>query len=193
MELPILKDIALFMAGIIVAAIAYFAKRLIERKPEHENLSIKERILQISKQMKEQNLSPEQLRDLEDALRRKARSRKVAGEADRVIVEMFHGFSEKPTTQFELNQTSFQDFEKTELELKHAIERLSSIIDPPDAERLNIAQEVWREFRDKQARFAAGFYEGGTIQPLIYNVELHAVTEARLKELTQIYGEIRSR
>jgi uncharacterized protein YecT (DUF1311 family) len=143
--------------------------------------------------MKEQNLNPEQLKELEDALRRKVQSRKTAGEADRVIVEVFQGFSEKPTTQFELNQTSFQDFEKTDMELKHALERLGSVIDPPDAERLDIAQEVWRAFRDKQARFAAGFYEGGTIQPLIYNVELHAVTEARLKELRQIYDEIRSR
>jgi uncharacterized protein YecT (DUF1311 family) len=193
MEWPILKDIGLFSAGLVVAPIAYFAKRWIERKPEHENLEIKERVLQISKQMKEQNLSPEQLKELEDTLRRKARSQKTVGEADRMVVEVLQGFSEKPTTQFELDQTSFQDFEKTDLELKHLLERLGSIVDPPDAERLDIAQKAWREFRDKQARFAAGFHEGGTIQPLIYNVELHAVTKARLKELTQIYDEFRTR
>ena len=192
MDWPILKDVAFFAAGLAVALIAYFAKRWIERKPEHENLEIKERVLQISKQMKEQNLSTEQVRELEDALRRKVQSRKASEETNRVVVEVFQGFSEKPTTQFELNQISFQDFEKNDLELKHVLERLGSIIDPPDAERLKIAQDAWREFRDKQARFAAGFYEGGTIKPLIYNVELHAVTEARLKELRQIYDEFRS-
>src|SRR5436305_7866216 len=172
MDKSLLKDAFIFLAGLIAAPLAYFIKRRIERRPQYEDLEIKERVLKITKEMKEQNLTPEQLQELEKALRQKLRSRTSLDGSDRVVVALFEGLSEKPTTQFEMSQLSFQDFESADLELKHAYEKLDSIVDPADAERLERAQECWNQFRDMQARFADGLYEGGSIQPMIRNLEL---------------------
>ncbi len=96
-------------------------------------------------------------------------------------------------SQAEMNQASYRDFEKADLGLRHSYERLRMILEPKDLERLDQAQEAWRSFRDEQVRFAGGFYEGGSIRPLIHNVEALVLTETRIKELERLYDEIRSR
>ncbi len=96
-------------------------------------------------------------------------------------------------SQAEMNQASYHDFEKADLELRHSYERLRAILDPEALERLDQAQEVWHSFRDKEVKFAGGFYEDGSVRPLMHNVEALALTEARTKELERLHHEIRSR
>lgn len=86
---------------------------------------------------------------------------------------------EVPDSQAEMNQASYRDFERADLELRHVYERLRAMLAPEDVERLDEAQEAWRSFRDKQIRLAGGFYEGGSVEPLVHNMEALALTEAR--------------
>lgn len=193
MDWSVLKDVGLFVAGLIIGPLAYFAKRRVERRSDHEDLELKERLLKINKEMKEQDLTPDQLKELEQLLRRKLKGRSSAQEAEGVVVTMLEGLSERTITQAEMNQVSHQDVENADLELRHAYERLAAEMSPDDLKRLQETQTAWREFRDKQVEFAGGFYEGGSIRPLIHNVEAHALTEARTRELRRQYEELRSR
>lgn len=98
-------------------------------------------------------------------------------------------------TQADMNQASYQDFEKADLALRHVYERLRAILQPQPEhlERLDQAQEAWRSFRDEQIKLAGGFFEGGSIRPMIHNLEGVALTEVRIKELEQLYDELKSR
>lgn len=96
-------------------------------------------------------------------------------------------------TQPDMNQGSYQDFEKADLALRHVYERLRAMLHTKDLERLEQAQEAWRSFRDRQIKLAGGFYEGGSIQPLIHNMEALSLTEARTKELEALCEELHSR
>ena len=62
-----------------------------------------------------------------------------------------------------MNHTSYEEFEKAELELKQAYERLGSVLGAQDMKRLDEAQEAWLRFRKKQVILGGGFYEGGSI------------------------------
>lgn len=92
-----------------------------------------------------------------------------------------------------MNQTSYESFESADLALQQACRRLRLVLDEKDLERLNEAQEAWTAFRDKQVMLAGGFYEGGSIRPLIHNMEAQAVTEVRVKDLQALYDELHSR
>lgn len=193
MDWGILKDVGIFVVGLVTGPTAYFVKRKIERRPEHENLELKERLLKINREMNDQNLTPEKLKDLEASLRNKVGSRSSPEETQAKIEAITEHPSGKIITQAEMNQTSYEGFEKADLALQQAYRRLRSILDEKDLERLDEAQEAWATFRDKQVVLAGGFYEGGSIRPLIHNVEAQAVTEARVKELHALYDELQSR
>ena len=114
-------------------------------------------------------------------------------EAEASVAAITKAGSERTITQAEMNQASYEEFEKAELELKQALERLKSVLGPEDMKRLEEAQRAWLGFRKRQVVLAGGFYEGGSIQPLIHNVEAQALTEARAKELRALYEELASR
>lgn len=110
-----------------------------------------------------------------------------------VVASITKSGSDRVVTQAEMNQGSFEEFEKVDLDLKQAYERLRSLLDGESLKHLEEAQEAWQTFRKKQVVLAGGFYTGGSIQPLIHNVEAHALTESRAKELRALYEELVSR
>jgi uncharacterized protein YecT (DUF1311 family) len=193
MDWGLAKDVAIFVAGLVIGPLAYFAKRRIERTGEQEDLEIKERLLKINKELKEQNLTPEDLKKLSSLLFAKLSAYAPEGEAKASVAAITHSASDRIVTQAEMNQGSYEEFEKVDLELKQALERLRSVLGQEDSKRLEEAQQAWLKFRKKQVVLAGGFYEGGSIQPLIHNVEAQALTEARAKELRSLYEELVSR
>ena len=103
------------------------------------------------------------------------------------------GSSGKIITQLEMNQSSYEDFEKAELAMEQALRRLQSILDGASLSELEASQSAWKIYRDKQVAFASGFYRGGSIGPLIRNSEAAALTNARAKDLVAVYDELQSR
>lgn len=189
MNWDLFKDIAIFFAGLIASSVGYFAKRKIERSHEHKDLEIKEKLLKINRELKEQNLDPEDLKKWSTFMFARLSANGSTEEAEASVAAITETDSDKIITQAEMNQTSFEEFEKAELELKHAYERLGSVLDLEDMRRLDEAQHAWLKFRKKEVILAGGFYEGGSIQPLIQNVEAQALTKARTKELRTLYEE----
>ncbi len=193
MELGIAKDIAIFLAGLVVGPLAYLAKRKIERRSEHEDLELNERLLKINKELSTQKLTTDDLKKLRTLVFGRLRDNAPANEAESSTAAITGRASDEIITQAEMNRASLEEYEKASLELRHVVERLQSILHPTDAKSFQEAQLAWLEFRKSQVEFAGELYEGGTIAPLVRNVEAQALTEARVRALRSLYDELKAR
>jgi len=194
MELSLAKDIGIFLAGgLVVGPIGYLLKRRIERRSDHEDLELTERLLKVNRELKDQSLTPDELRKLQMTLRR-GQSNSAAPSTTVELIEARAAASpEKIITQTEMNESSYEDFEAAELAMQQALRRLQSLLNGELLAELNVSQATWKDYRDKQVSFAGGFYRGGSIAPLIRNSEAAALTNARAKDLRAVYEELQSR
>lgn len=193
MELSLPRDIIIFIAGLVVGPAGYLLKRRIEHRADHESLERTERLLRVNREMKDQNLTPEELRKLELTLKRGESNTGIQTATAQIIESKSAESQEKIVTQFEMNQSSYEDFEKADLMLAQAVRKLQLILHDESIGELDAAQAAWKSYRDKQVAFAGGFYRGGSIAPLIRNSEAAALTYARAKELMAVYDELQSR
>lgn len=193
MEFLIPKDIALFVAGLILGPTGYLLKRRIEHRADHENLGLMERLLRVNREMKDQNLTADELHKFELTLKRGESNTGIQTATAQLMESRSAANPERVITQLEMNQSSYEDFEKAELILEQSVRRLQSILDGASLKELAASQVAWKGYRDKQVAFASGFYRGGSIAPLIRNSEAAALTYARAKEIAAVYNELQSR
>src|SRR5450759_5086832 len=104
MDWSLAKDIGIFAAGLIIGPAVYFARRKIEKSPEHEDLEIKERLLRINRELKQQNLTPDGLKKLSAVLLSKLSAHASAEEAQAVVSSITESGSDRVITQAEMNQ-----------------------------------------------------------------------------------------
>ena len=98
----------------------------------------------------------------------------------------------KQGTQFDLNVCSFRDYLRADIELNRqweALKRRLAGATKNYAVMLS-GQKAWLTYRDKQCEFWSGWYEGGSIAPLVVNSCLTDITEVRSKELGQQLKEL---
>jgi uncharacterized protein YecT (DUF1311 family) len=193
MEFSLPRDIAIFVAGLIIGPAGYLLKRRIEHRADHESLERTERLLRVNREMKDQNLTAGELQKLELTLKRGESNTGIQTATAQLLEAKSSENPHKVITQLEMNRSSYEDFEKAELMLEQAVRRLQSILDGASLEELEASQAAWKGYRDKQVAFAGGFYRGGSIAPLIRNSEAAALTYARANEIAAVYDELQSR
>lgn len=193
MDMPLIKEVALFIAGVFVAAVGYIVKRRIERRAAHEDLDIKEKLLKINRELVDQRLNPDELRRLETTLKRTHHGAEAPSPTVELVEAKKSAGSERIVTQYELNQSAGEEYETAELALQQADRRLRSILEGESLAELEGSQAAWREYRDRQVAFAGGFYRGGSIAPFIRASEAAALTNARARDLRALYEELQSR
>lgn len=86
-------------------------------------------------------------------------------------------------SQMELNQQSYDDYQKADKRLNATYTALMAKISTAGKARLRDAQISWLRFRDQECAFEAMGTEGGSIHPLIVNNCMAGLTLARVKEL----------
>lgn len=86
-------------------------------------------------------------------------------------------------TQAEMNQTAAKGYYKADAELNKVYKVLLSKLDEKGKSLLIKAENDWIKYRDSHCKFEASFYEGGSMQPMIYSGCLESVTMDRIKEL----------
>jgi uncharacterized protein YecT (DUF1311 family) len=86
-------------------------------------------------------------------------------------------------TQMEMNQTAAQGYYKADAELNKVYKVLLSKLDEKGKALLIKAENDWIKYRDSHCKFEASFYEGGSMQPMIYSSCLESVTMDRINEL----------
>ena len=95
-------------------------------------------------------------------------------------------------TQAALNACAADDFKVADGQLKIVYDRLDAALADSSRQRaLKEAHDAWLVFREKQCRFEASAFEGGSVQPMQYYACLAAVTSSRAKELRVLLAEER--
>jgi uncharacterized protein YecT (DUF1311 family) len=92
-------------------------------------------------------------------------------------------------TQMEMNQTAAQGYYKADAELNKVYKVLMSKLDEKGKSLLIKAENDWIKYRDSHCKFEASFYEGGSMQPMIYSSCLESETINRIKELKEAIKE----
>jgi len=86
------------------------------------------------------------------------------------------------TTQTAMNECFGREAKQDQLLLESLLKELAAKLDAPDKERLEEVQSLWVKYRDAHCRWQAGFFEGGSIQPMMYSTRISARTGNRVEE-----------
>ena len=87
--------------------------------------------------------------------------------------------------QLELNEAAYKKYQNADKELNTVYKQLLSKTDKTDRNLLIAAEKDWIKYRDSHCKFEEKIYDGGSIQPLIYNECLTAITQQRISIIKQ--------
>jgi len=180
----VLEKIALVILGVLLSGIGYWIKRFVERKGDAETLERHKKLLEINKQMTEQQVTVEDLKRLESALTGKteaiaAYSRTIESEAT-PLLEVNH---DEPITQAEMNTVASNNFESAKQQMTAVLSELLSLLDGEEKAALSESQRAWESYCLEQAEAAAISYHGGSIYPVIFFSEMESLTVERAARL----------
>src|ERR1039457_6196222 len=83
-------------------------------------------------------------------------------------------------TQMEMNTQAAVEYNKADKKLTVVYKELMTFLSSKEQKDILIkAERAWINFRDNYANYKESYYEGGSIQPMIYLEALTEVTEAR--------------
>lgn len=95
--------------------------------------------------------------------------------------------------QSEMNRQAYRDFQKEDKALNVVYQKLTKELGAKDLVRLKRAQNAWIAFRDAEAEFKAGAFEGGTMAPTIRYGSMGTLTKKRTMELRESLKEFGER
>jgi uncharacterized protein YecT (DUF1311 family) len=87
------------------------------------------------------------------------------------------------TSQTAMNECFAREAKQDQLLLEGLLKELAAKLDAPDKERLEEVQSQWVKYRNAHCRWQAGFFEGGSVQPMMYSTCISALTRNRIEEL----------
>jgi uncharacterized protein YecT (DUF1311 family) len=90
-----------------------------------------------------------------------------------------------PQSQAEMNMCAAKRFKAADAELNRVYNRLTSMLEGDNLARLKAAEVSWIKYRDDNCGYEAGFFEGGSMRPLILSSCLERMTKARTAELRE--------
>ncbi len=99
----------------------------------------------------------------------------------------------KGFTQLEMNQQSAIDVRDADSEVESALIELRRFLSEDELEALERSQVAWMAFRQAQGDFAGSQWQGGSIQPLMINLEVVNVSKRRAIEIREIFKDVSRR
>ncbi len=179
-----LEKIALVIVGVLLSGLGYWIKRFVERKADTETLERHKKLLEINKQMTEQQVTVEDLKRLESALTGKAEaiaaySKTIESEAT-PLLELKR---DEPITQAEMNMVASNNFETAKQQMTSVLNELLSHLDGEEKAALSESQRAWENYCFEQAEAAAISYQGGSIYPVIFFSEMESLAVERAARL----------
>lgn len=91
---------------------------------------------------------------------------------------LVHG--DYPVTQMGMTAAAIEKADQADAELRGILEQL----DPGGSDvRLIAAQAAWEDYRQKEAEYRSGHFEGGSIAPMLFADEMEKVTRVRIEQL----------
>jgi uncharacterized protein YecT (DUF1311 family) len=107
---------------------------------------------------------------------------KAAGAPDSELLKLTAAL-DSAQTQTGMNLASQKISDFWDGRLASVEKRLLLKLDGEDRRRFSDSMKHWRSYRMHEVQFRAGFYEGGSIQPLIANTAHSQITEHRAGEM----------
>jgi uncharacterized protein YecT (DUF1311 family) len=186
-----IEKILLVLLGIFLSGIGYLIKRKIENRPQIESLEKHKKLLDIHKQMNEQGIDVDGLKELEAKLTGKAAAiQRNTIALQSASVPLIGESQLEDLTQTELNSRAAQSFERAKVKMQEAFSSLDSMVDDFKSQSLMNSQTEWESYSVSQAEAAAASYQGGSIYPLIYFSELESLTNERTARLQAELDEL---
>lgn len=189
------EKVGLVILGVLLSGIGYFAKRWIENKPQNETLDKHKKLLDIHKQMNEQGLDVDGLRELETQLLGKSDAIKKHTSELTENREPLIAPQEEDLTQIELNQRASERFEIANQKLQEVYAGIDARVGDKESQALINSQKAWEGYSVDQAMAVASAYDGGSMWSLVYLSELESLTiertarlQAELDELIMLRG-----
>ncbi|MCJ7421470.1 lysozyme inhibitor LprI family protein [Sphingomicrobium astaxanthinifaciens] len=108
---------------------------------------------------------------------------------DYELTESERDAAENPPTkssiwpQLALNEKSKKNYELLEIYFDNELRQWSEFLTADDQACFDIAINSWQAYREAEATFAAGQYEGGTIAPMVYWLKAAELTKSKLESL----------
>lgn len=194
--MDIIEKVGFVILGGVIAFAIYFIKRSIEDKPVDETLDRQKKVLDIHKQMNDQGIGVEELKNLESILSGKSKSIKQhTQELSEQTEPLVQADETELLTQADLNKRANISLIKAQEKLQEVIAGIDARVGDSESQALLSGQNSWKNYSIHQAEAAASRYEGGSIYPLIYMSELESLTnertarlQAELDELIRLYG-----
>ena len=191
------ESIALILVGVLISGIGYLIKRFIEKKPESETLEKHKKLLEINKQMTEQRVSVEDLRQLEAALTGKAEA--IAGYSkiiESAAIPLLEAKGDEPITQAEMNKVASDNLDTAKDRMISVLDELLAHLDGEEKSAFVESQRAWENYCLEQAEASAISHRGGSIYPLIFFSEMESLTvdraarlQVELDQLQRLRGE----
>ncbi len=88
-----------------------------------------------------------------------------------------------PQDQTTMNRCAYESWERADRALNQTYQSAIARLNPAQQQQLVGAQQAWISFRDRHCAFAAGDFEGGSMQPLIEWSCKDSITQERLNDL----------
>lgn len=186
-----IEKIGFVLLGAIISIAVYLVKRKLENKPQLETLEKHKKLLDINKQMNDQGIDIQGLRELEEKLNDKA----VAIQSNVALLQsesksIVSNEESEELSQAELNIRASERVEEAKNKLQEVIAAIDSRVGDDESQALMNSQMEWERYSISQAEAAASGYKGGTIYSLIYGSELESLTNERTARLKEELNEI---
>lgn len=103
-------------------------------------------------------------------------------------------YPDAPETQIDMNIHAHNEFDKIDIKLEGYISKLinKDFTDMLDFDKDLFKESIlkWKEYRESEAKYKSSVVEGGSMQPMIYSMNMHTTTLRKIKELEEEYPEL---
>ena len=186
-----MEEAFLFLAGTGSTILVFLVQRWIKGEATSEKIERAEKLLSINEKMRAQGMSPDDLTELQkNLISKRTDERQIE---DNLQLETISAARIRPEfmTQLEMNAHAYQMYELATNKLSFIIDEIEQISNDHQKDQLRASQNAWEKYRDRQGAFAASFYEGGSIQPMMQSAELERMTLERAALLKSHLQELR--
>ena len=171
-------------------------RRFFTDQHERERVDLLQKKAELAVTMSTNNLTIEDLEAAAGTIiadKREERTVSVVAKADVESSLKAEYRASRGWTQSEMNQQSAIDVRDADNDLDSTILDLRRFLDDEEQQSLDQVQSAWRAFRQAQGAFVGSQWQGGSMQPLMVNLELANVTKRRVVELREILADLSDR